>query len=512
MQKQKTDTTAPRGDNSPAQAEAEQRLDRIPLDKVRRSPYQVRREESPGPEMLASVAIHGLINPITVRPTPDGAFELMAGHRRFAAWREVRPSEPVPAIVIAADDMMAEDLLVSENFFRRDLSLMEEAMSVAQLRAHGRTVEQVAAVVHKSERWVYRRMAIGNVAPQWRGFLHAWDLPYETIRDIARLPGDVQSAAWGAFLSRLSDVCDFRVRAGNAEDRDSREAFVSALELARDDRAEFARIVAGAFLPAEDSAARGEAAIRAWFDPADVRHGLGAVMGAARLLDPKACPFDCAAFCAKCAKRSDAQPDLFADDGARTVPRCLDGACWAAATAAAKQSSSNDKPGTDGNKEVPRSAPPSATSSDAAPESGEKGGASSSPDPAAVRLAESATLAADSTAPDRALPPSPAPEPRTAPEKTSLRPDAGGNDRSPARAEASLSDADLGVRMGVVWTVAQLLLGDRLEEILPKMAALRADEVRRGGWRKAVREKALPRLARNKDSATAALATVEGMW
>lgn len=477
MQKRKTDTTAPRGDNSPAQAEAEQRLDRIPLDKIRRSPYQVRREESPGPEMLASVAIHGLINPITVRPTPDGAFELMAGHRRFAAWREVRPSEPVPAIVIAADDMMAEDLLVSENFFRRDLSLMEEAMSVAQLRAHGRTVEQVAAVVHKSERWVYRRMAIGNVAPQWRGFLHAWDLPYEIIRDIARLPGDVQSAAWGAFLSRLADVCDFRVRAGNAEDRDSREAFVSALELARDDRAEFARIVAGAFLPAEDSAARGEAAIRAWFDPADVRHGLGAVMGAARLLDPKACPFDCARECARCAKRSDVQEDLFADDGSRATPRCLDGDCWTAKAAAAKAAAN----------------PPS-------------------PDPSAVALAASATLAADATAPDRALSSSPAPEPRTAPENVSVGPAAGGNDRSPARAEASLSDADLGVRMGVIWTVAQLLLGDRLEEILPKMAALRADEVRRGGWRAHVREKALPRLARNRDAATAALATVKGMW
>ena len=218
-------------------------------------------------------------------------------------------------------------------------------------------------------------------------------------------------------------------------------------------------------------AAAAEALVRRWFDGK-----FADFLGAQRLLDPQTCPFDCRRLCKGCAKRSDAAPDLFdEDDPARTTPRCHDAECWRRkADEAAVQTAIDEadqypetsgqkpdgargnvpnaeKPGTDGIKEVPLSAPPSATSSDAAPESGKKGG-------------------------------------------------------------TSLSDGDLGVRMGVVWCVAQLLCGDKLEDILPKVADLRADVVRRGGWRAHVREKALPRLARNRDAATAALATVEGMW
>ncbi len=66
--------------------------------------------------------------------------------------------------------------------------------------------------------------------------------------------------------------------------------------------------------------------------------------------------------------------------------------------------------------------------------------------------------------------------------------------------------------MGVVWTVSQLLLGDKLEDILPRIADLRADAVQRGGWFAHVRDNALPRLVRNQEEVRAALRTVEGMW
>jgi hypothetical protein len=66
--------------------------------------------------------------------------------------------------------------------------------------------------------------------------------------------------------------------------------------------------------------------------------------------------------------------------------------------------------------------------------------------------------------------------------------------------------------MGVVWTVSQLLHGDRLEDILPRIAGLRAEAVQRGGWLAHVRENALPRLVRNQEAARLALLTVERMW
>ena len=115
-----------------------------PLDpaRIRKSPYQVRTDEAPDPALVASVATHGLISPITVRADAGGeSYELIAGHRRLAAWREARGGEPVPAIVLDASDRAAEDLLVAENFVRQDLTPIEQALTVKQLRDHGRTVE-----------------------------------------------------------------------------------------------------------------------------------------------------------------------------------------------------------------------------------------------------------------------------------------------------------------------------------------------------------------------------------
>ena len=135
---------------------------------IRKSPYQVRAEETPDDGLVASIATHGLLNPVTVREDEGGAtFELIAGHRRLAAWILSRGSQPIPAIVLAADDMAAEDLLVSENFVRRDLTPIEQALTVKQLRDHGRTVDQTAAVVRKSTRWVQRFSAIAGIGQPW---------------------------------------------------------------------------------------------------------------------------------------------------------------------------------------------------------------------------------------------------------------------------------------------------------------------------------------------------------
>ncbi|MBR1608834.1 MAG: ParB/RepB/Spo0J family partition protein [Kiritimatiellae bacterium] len=512
------------------QTQPAQRLELLPAAAVRRSPYQVRREEVPGPEMLASVAVHGLINPITVRPLPDGAFEIVAGHRRFAAFREVRPGEPIPAIVLDADDMTAEDLLVSENFFRRDLSLMEEAMSVAQLRAHGRTVEQVAAVVHKSERWVYRRIAIGGVAVPWREFLHAWDASYDTAAAVARLPPDVQALAWSAFLAYLADECDFQARRGDADGARYRDGFVAEADAARCDKAALCKLMAHYVSDAAVPERRAAEIVLSWFEPGA---GLHKFAGDHRVLDRKFCSFDFERDCRNCTKRSDVQPDWFAADdaaAARSAPRCHDGECWRekckAAEAARKQQESPGRsepppsatPGTDGNNDESASASPSGTCSAAPPESGKKEGASS-PDPAAGGLASSSCLRDEEPAPDRASSSSPAPAPRTAPENVSVGTDAAGIDWRPARAEDPISSApapaaDVAARMGAVWACALLLSGETLESILPSVGGLKVEEMRRGGWRAAVEKKALPRLKRNRDEAAGVLKALaaEGMW
>lgn len=280
--------------------------------RIRRSPYQVRADEPADPELRQSIATHGLLNPLTVRADEDGeGYELIAGHRRLAAWIAAMGEEPVPCIVLDADDRAAEDLLVAENLVRRDLTPIEEALTVAQLRAHGRTIEQVVAVTRKSERWVYRRSAIADIGEPWRPHLAALRASYPRCLALARLPGPLRSEAWDSYLAAI-------LRGAGMVDRDG-------LLAARGDARAWARALDGSGHGAE-----AEAAAEAWWR--DERRGLPALEQRLRPLDAR-CPYPATYCkdCSHCTQRTDRQPDLWADDergAAAQVPRCLDPDCY----------------------------------------------------------------------------------------------------------------------------------------------------------------------------------------
>ena len=456
----------------------------LPVESIHRSPYQVRRDAKADPDLKASIAAHGLVHPITVREDGMGGYELIAGHRRLASYREALPGAPIPATVLSVGDREAEDLLVSENFMRLDLSLVEKAVTIARLKDHGRSTAQVAELVRMSERQVYRFLAIGTLAQPWREFLHAWNATYEEALRLARLPKAVQESAWSAFFGYLADALCYTVRKGNKEDEQSRGTFIAGLEGSADDKAAFLDYLVRAATPGElPDATAAENLVREWFDDAD--EGLAAFLGEQRLLDPKTCPFDCKS-CKGCPKRSDVQRDLFdEDDPARVVPRCHDADCWAAKKAAAVA-------------QAPSHA------SDGAPEnhSGDGSETTGAPPPAEPLGPQTGDAAPGNVATSST-------PPRKDGAGTSAAPKSSGNSRGGAE---PLSEGDLGVRMGVVWTVSQLLHGDRLEDILPRVSDLRAETVQRGGWLAHVRENALPRLVRNQEAARLALLTVERMW
>ena len=151
----------------------------------------------------------------------------------------------------------------------------------------------------------------------------------------------------------------------------------------------------------------------------------------------------------------------------------------------------------------------SSHASDGAPENHSGDGSETtearrSAEPLATQTAEAAPgNLGTSSAPPRERQPDTDARPATPPNPVSQQPRGG---------VEPLSEGDLGVRMGVVWTVSQLLHGDKLEDILPRVSDLRAETVQRGGWLAHVRENALPRLVRNQEAARLALLTVERMW
>lgn len=103
-----------------------------------------------------SIARHGLIQPIAVKPTIGGTYTIIAGERRWRASRLAGLTE-IPVIVKNSDEQSVMELALIENLQREDLNPVEEAMGYkALIDEYSLTQEQVAEKMAKS------RSAIAN--------------------------------------------------------------------------------------------------------------------------------------------------------------------------------------------------------------------------------------------------------------------------------------------------------------------------------------------------------------
>lgn len=139
------------GDLPPAGAPEQPNLN-LPIQKVEPNPLQPRKAFDPEElQALAdSIALHGVIQPLTVRQMDNGFYQIIAGERRWRAARMAGLSE-IPAVVIEADDEKATELALIENLQRQDLNPVEEALGYRRLmEEYGMTQEKAAERVGKS--------------------------------------------------------------------------------------------------------------------------------------------------------------------------------------------------------------------------------------------------------------------------------------------------------------------------------------------------------------------------
>ena len=124
----------------------------LPIYKVEPNPDQPRHDfdEEELQALSESIAVHGVIQPLTVREMPNGYYQIIAGERRWRAARMANVSD-VPVIVVEADDKKAMELALIENLQRQDLNPVEEALGYQSLiEEYGLTQEEAAARVGKS--------------------------------------------------------------------------------------------------------------------------------------------------------------------------------------------------------------------------------------------------------------------------------------------------------------------------------------------------------------------------
>jgi len=100
---------------------------------------QVRKHMDPEglKELAESINKHGLINPITVRRLPDGKYELIAGHRRFFAVRDVLGKQTVECRIVNPEgDAGKTAVQIAENVYRQDLHPVELADAVGRVAGY----------------------------------------------------------------------------------------------------------------------------------------------------------------------------------------------------------------------------------------------------------------------------------------------------------------------------------------------------------------------------------------
>lgn len=136
-----------------------------------------------------SIATHGLIEPIIVRASQGGFYEIVAGERRWRAAKMAGLSE-VPAIIADYDDRKTAEIALIENIQREDLNPVEEAMGYSALmEEYGLSQDAISKRIGKS------RPAVTNT-------LRLLDLPENVITMLAR--GDI-SAGHARALLGLND-------------------------------------------------------------------------------------------------------------------------------------------------------------------------------------------------------------------------------------------------------------------------------------------------------------------
>jgi len=141
----------------PAVADTRDRVQKVPLGKVRPSALQPRKQFSDESlrELADSIREQGIVQPLIVR-TRGEFFELIAGERRWRAAQLLNLPE-VPVITREADDRSVLELALIENLQRENLNAIEEAHGYAQLAEQFQlTQEEIAAKVGKS------RAAVAN--------------------------------------------------------------------------------------------------------------------------------------------------------------------------------------------------------------------------------------------------------------------------------------------------------------------------------------------------------------
>lgn len=186
----------PTATQQPARDEATSAF--VPIANLVPSPRNVRRtalSEAQLDELASSIALHGILQPLVVRPANDkGKLEIVCGHQRHAAATKAG-LDRVPVILRDLDDGTALEIQIVENLQREGLQPIEEAEGYDWLIKSGVAKDELAAKVGKSKRYVYQRLQLLRLPSATRKAMREGRLATSVANLIARIPDNASQVA-----------------------------------------------------------------------------------------------------------------------------------------------------------------------------------------------------------------------------------------------------------------------------------------------------------------------------
>jgi ParB family transcriptional regulator, chromosome partitioning protein len=164
----------------------------VPIEAIHPNPRQPRRRFEPEATagLAASIRRQGVLQPVVVRPRPEGGYQLIAGERRWRAAREAGVPT-LPAVVREADDRDTLLLGLVENVARENLSPVEEARAYAMLMDEFELpLGDVAERVGRSKPAVSNRLRLLELPEEVLWMLARGELSEGHGRAVLALPDD----------------------------------------------------------------------------------------------------------------------------------------------------------------------------------------------------------------------------------------------------------------------------------------------------------------------------------
>jgi len=180
----------------------------MPVHELQRGRYQPRThmDDKALEELATSIRSQGIIQPILIRQTASGQYEIVAGERRWRAAQLAGLTE-VPVVVRQIPDDAAMAVALIENIQREDLNPIEEAAGLRRLLDEfGHTHQEVAEKVGRSRTAVSNLLRLLNLDITVREHLEAGEVEMGHARALLSLPKEQQADACETVISKNMSV------------------------------------------------------------------------------------------------------------------------------------------------------------------------------------------------------------------------------------------------------------------------------------------------------------------